>query len=363
MAHEELSPLNITPGAIRFNTDSMKLEYFRIGMEGGSTSSYAGIGTLAAGEWVQITTDTPEVQTGGTRAVMAGRYSGGTHNEIDYVNIDTTGNAIDFGDLLETSYLVSGAASRTRGLFFPGLTNPGTPSYYNRINFITIASTGNAADFGDTLSTAGRNSNSACGDSTRALYSRGILSNATTVNTIEYVTIGELGNTVDFGDLSVARQASAALSSSTRGVWGGGSTPSEGSGSVVIDFVTISTLGNAADFGDLIDGIRREFCAASNSTRGLFMGGSGPGDNDTVQYITIATQGNAIDFGDLSNAFELGAPGASPTRIIHAGGTSPGSNVIDFFNISTLGNAQDFGDRTVAGYGAGGCSNGHGGLG
>ena len=60
MAHEELPPLNITPGAIRFNTDSMKLEYFRIGTEGGSTSSYAGIGTLAAGEWVQITTDTPE---------------------------------------------------------------------------------------------------------------------------------------------------------------------------------------------------------------------------------------------------------------------------------------------------------------
>ena len=62
MAHEELSPLNITPGAIRFNTDSMKLEYFRIGSEGGSTSSYAGIGTLAAGEWVQITTDTPVIQ-------------------------------------------------------------------------------------------------------------------------------------------------------------------------------------------------------------------------------------------------------------------------------------------------------------
>ena len=46
MAHEELPSINITPGAIRFNTDSMKLEYFRIGMEGGSTSSYAGIGTM-----------------------------------------------------------------------------------------------------------------------------------------------------------------------------------------------------------------------------------------------------------------------------------------------------------------------------
>ena len=30
MAHEE-KPLNITPGAIRFNTDSMKLEYYRGG--------------------------------------------------------------------------------------------------------------------------------------------------------------------------------------------------------------------------------------------------------------------------------------------------------------------------------------------
>ena len=218
MAHQENPPLNITPGAIRFNTDSMKLEYFRIGMEGGSTSSYAGIGTQAAGEWVQLTTDSPEIQTGGTRAVMAGRYSGGSQNDIDYVNIDTTGNAIDFGDLLETSYLVSGAASRTRGLFFPGLTNPGTPSFYNRINFITIASTGDAEDFGDTLSTAGRNSNSACGDSTRALYSRGYLSDATTVNTIEYVTIGELGNTVDFGDLTVARMEHTSFSNAHGGL-------------------------------------------------------------------------------------------------------------------------------------------------
>ena len=100
MAHGENAPLNITPGAIRFNTDSMKLEYFRIGMEGGSTSSYAGIGTLAAGEWVQITTDTPDIQTGGTRGLFAGGFvSPATKNEIDYINIATTGDAIDFGNL------------------------------------------------------------------------------------------------------------------------------------------------------------------------------------------------------------------------------------------------------------------------
>ena len=94
MAHEENAPLNITPGAIRFNTDSMKLEYFRIGMEGGSTSSYAGIGTLAAGEWVQITTDSPDIQTGGARAIFSGSYSPSISDAQCYINVDTTGNAI-----------------------------------------------------------------------------------------------------------------------------------------------------------------------------------------------------------------------------------------------------------------------------
>ena len=71
MSHQENAPISITPGAIRFNTDSMKLEYFRIGMEGGNTGSYAGNGPLAAGEWVQITTDSPEIRTGGTRGIHA----------------------------------------------------------------------------------------------------------------------------------------------------------------------------------------------------------------------------------------------------------------------------------------------------
>ena len=87
----------ITPGAIRFNTDSMKLEYYHLGS--------SGIGTLAAGEWVQITTDTPDIQTGGTRGVFSGGFtpspSPGNQDVMDYINIATTGNAIDFGDLTQ----------------------------------------------------------------------------------------------------------------------------------------------------------------------------------------------------------------------------------------------------------------------
>ena len=117
MAHEELPSINITPGAIRFNTDSMKLEYFRIGTEGGSTSSYAGIGTLAAGEWVQITTDTPDIQTGGTRGLISGGTTSSTDtNQIQYVNLDTTGNAIDFGNLTNSIESHAGLSNGHGGL-------------------------------------------------------------------------------------------------------------------------------------------------------------------------------------------------------------------------------------------------------
>ena len=118
MAHGENPPINITPGAIRFNTDSMKLEYFRIGMEGGDTSSYAGIGTLAAGEWVQVTTDTPDIQTGGTRGVIAGGGSPGAvyQDDIEYVTITTLGDAADFGDLTQARAIGNdGASSDSHG--------------------------------------------------------------------------------------------------------------------------------------------------------------------------------------------------------------------------------------------------------
>ena len=107
--------MSITPGAIRFNTDSMKLEYYHLGS--------VGVGTLATGEWVQITTDTPDVQTGGTRGVFSGLggYPNIT-NVMNYVNVDSTGNAIDFGDLTLPTRYGNAVGSRTRGIVYEGIT-------------------------------------------------------------------------------------------------------------------------------------------------------------------------------------------------------------------------------------------------
>ena len=154
MAHEELSPLNITPGAIRFNTDSMKLEYFRISTEGGDTSSSDGRGTVATGEWVQLTTDSPDLQTGGTRGLFMGGGPSVT-DTIDFIAVDTTGDATDFGDLHLTRWTGGSAASRTRAVMAGGeRTSPS--AIVNNIDFGTFASPGNFVDFGDVAGAVGQ---------------------------------------------------------------------------------------------------------------------------------------------------------------------------------------------------------------
>ena len=57
----------------------------------------------------------------------------------------TTGNAIDFGDLTGTDHNGTGGLGNvTRGLFAGG-----SSPHHNRIDYITIATLGAAADFGD----------------------------------------------------------------------------------------------------------------------------------------------------------------------------------------------------------------------
>ena len=73
---------------------------------------------------------------------------------------------------------------------------------------------------------------------------------STYVNSIEYITIATLGNALNFGDLTAVTAESAAMASSTRAINAGGEN---GSASVnIINYVTIASTGNATDFGDLL---------------------------------------------------------------------------------------------------------------
>jgi hypothetical protein len=340
----------IPRGAIRFNTDSNKPELWD------------------GSQWAEFQLSTPNLGRGvDTQPGARGIFIGGLNNspspntlrtEIDYINITSTGDAVDFGDI--TAGRLGGAcSSRTRAIKMGGLESPGI---VQDIDYITIASTGDAIAFGN-LGTGVR-STSSVANATRGIVGGGV----PTTSTMQYVTIASTGNSQTFGTLSSSRSQTMGAASPTRGFFAGGETPTRVN---TIDFITISTLGNAEDFGDLSN-VRSGLNAVSNATRLVF----GMGEDGSVvglnilEYITMATTGNATNFGDLTRAHRLGATAASPVRGVFAGGANdtPASNTttdtIDYINILTEGNAVDFGNLTEGRWQLyNGCvSNAHGGL-
>jgi len=283
---------------------------------------------------------------------------------IDTVNIQSFGNAVNFGDLLSVGYLGACNSNSTRGIYGGGYPAPTPTSQYE---YFTLASSGNSIYFGDLLLN-GTYGKGAVSSSTRGL--RGGYYNA--ANAIEYITMTTLGDGLDFGDLSEGRAYPVGMSNGTRGVYAGGFF---GDGRQVsrstIDYVIIASKGNAVRFGDLTRHMIPNDSAVSNSTRGIVGSGpqfTGPSATNyqqrTSDYITLASEGNAITFGEL---LSLGGAGANTeTRGLFGGGyltPSAKTNIIQYVTMSSTGNALDFGDLAkISAYNAG-CSDSHGGLG
>ena len=299
-------------------------------------------------------------QRGRGRGLFAGGITPTRQNIIEFVNIASTGNIQDFGDLTRALNGAGGCASATRGLFGGGY-NPSVND--NTIEFVTIATTGNAVDFGDLLyapTAPGGLSNN-----TRGIFAGGDAPSS--VNNINFVTISTLGDAKDFGDLlKKRRQNFGSCSSPTRGLFAGGyDDTSPASRTNVIEYITIATAGNGLDFGDLNAQLSFGIAGVSSKTRGVFMGGyAAPAGVNTIQYVTIATTGDAQDFGDLTiSAFARSSGVSNSERGLAAGGATPTlTNTIDYITIATTGDAKDFGDLLVARRHPGGLSDSHGGI-
>jgi hypothetical protein len=309
------------------------------------------------------------VSSAGGRALFVGGWSGtAALNTVDYVTIATAGNATDFGDLATDSQNPIGVSSSTRAVIGGG-TNGAGGNVVNTIEYFTIATPGNGTDFGD-LTVSRQDGGGMC-SSTRGIFAFGYAVTPTFTDAMEYVTIATTGNATDFGDSSIANGAAgnAGLSSTTRGVSGGGAINGGNNYTNTIEYVTIASTGNGTDFGDLTVS-RAGPAGASSSTRGLFAAGIQPNGTreNTIDYITIATTGNATDFGDTTVARYNLAGTSDSTTAVFAGGegneptTTSQQNVIDSVTIATTGNAVDFGDLSVTRGRVDAVSNGHGGL-
>ena len=192
-----LTPKQIPEGAIRYNTDSNKMEVW-IGQK-----------------WMIVSTSSPNLD-GGARGLYSGRSPspGAYVNTVDYITISTAGNAIDFGDQNGAGTYGSTTSDKTRGIIAGG-----HPAHNDVIDFFTIASTGDATDFGNLTSNRWL-MGGGVSSGTRSVFAGGsvLVSGNRSVNTIDYVTIASASNATDFGDAATARVGNGASSNSHGGI-------------------------------------------------------------------------------------------------------------------------------------------------
>ena len=180
-----------------------------------------------------------------TRGAFALGKAPAASNVINYVQIMTTGDSTDFGDLTGNLEEGSACGSQTRGIFNKGNGSVG-------VDYITIASTGNATDFGDDAlgRTDQQRGCGSCSNSVRGFFAGGGANTTETDNSVlRYITIASTGNAFDFGDRTVVARLVTGAASQTKAIFAAGL--GGGVNHNILDYVTITTLGDAMDFGDL----------------------------------------------------------------------------------------------------------------
>jgi len=344
-----------------------------VGSQYGST--FNGFGNFATSTYMVPPGGNTKERNRGRGLIGQGSNTTSPYNvkAISYIEIQSGGTAFDFGDSTNGSmYAMTAVSSSTRAVFAGGHTSQVSPyGNTNLMEFVTISTTANCIDFGD-LNVAAANRVGAS-NQTRGLIAAGFSPSTRNIDKIEIATAGDA---IDYGDLDnqgfYGLNSGGMVSSTTRGLYAGGSGNSAPVAVNTITFSLFSTAGNSTDFGDLTHTNGYFNVGNSNGTRGIFMGGSDIDSpypaTDQIDYVTIASAGNAIDFGSL-NTSRYNAMGASnSTRGVLAGGrinpapTAAATNHMEYVTISTTGNGLDFGELIEPEKAGAGCSDSHGGL-
>ena len=332
------TPQEIPTGAVRFNTDSNKMEVY------------------IGGTWMEVSVSAAGVAGG--RGVFSSRYTPSNNDVIDYIKLSSGGTAVDFGNMTSSRSHSSTGSSRTRGIIMGGAT----PSMLNSVEQIEIATAANATDFGDL--TQARTQSAGASNNTRVVLHGG--QTPSNVNTIDFGTIDISRDFVDFGNARAGIAIAAPCESPIRAVFTGGEGALENQG-----HITFATTGDEVSFGDILGnsgGSLRYGRGASNGVRGLVFGGLNPSPSKTneIMQVNIPSLGNAVHFGDMSGyrGGSVGGTTGDSIRAVYAGGDNGTDEIttIDSVLFATMGNTVEFGDLTVAGGGINGLSDCHGGL-
>ena len=271
--------------------------------------------------------------------IMTGRdSSSGTIRSVDRINITTLGNAVyDSEDLPSggsgTSHNSAACSDATKAFQAGG-------SGSDFIHTKNYANGSTAVDFGDL--TVARNELGGYSNTTRGIFG-GAAGGFYGIGTIDYITMASAGDATDFGDFSAANrnQQCEAGGSTTRAIYVGFESDKKKS-----DYITPSSTGNGTNYGDTSSDHNNAF-VASNLTRIIVAAAYTGGDQ--IEYNTISSTGSFSNFGNCTNG-GWGAAVANSTRCVFAGGNQSGTakNTIEYITIASTGNTTDFGDLVAA---------------
>jgi len=320
------------PGALFYNKDFRTIEYWD------------------GNFWRQV-----DNVAGGGRGLQIGGYKPGVvHTYVQTFNIATGGEATFFGTpAMANPYETAGFGSRTRAF------NATDGSYTQQIDYYTVATQSNGIDFGNLTVTGGYGS--ALSSQTRGLIGVGYIHPSPGANSkvIDYVEMATTGNAIEFGNNTRIGNSRAGLSDGIRGVWAGnGGSPDPSS---TVDLNIISSKGSAVDYGDT--SYKYNSVGASNNVRGILT------NLDGLESYNLSSGGNAVEFGDRPTNMTQSNCTASHTRVVIAGGRDNGSpsqtftDALEYVNIASTGSSINFGNLSEVTASGAGYSDSHGGLG
>ena len=164
-----------------------------------------------------------------TRGIFCGGYgsfspdvnSPYAYNRMQLITIASKGNTTRFGELNVGGARGGAGGNSVRGVWGGGVNLPSS-AMNALIEYVIIASEGNGTNFGE-LTVARRNSPEVNDSSTRAVFCGGIAADGTApaaTNYMDYITIASAGNAVDFGDVTGKIKGQGAISDSHGGLGG-----------------------------------------------------------------------------------------------------------------------------------------------
>ena len=250
------------PQGVAFDT----IQYHVIPVQGESAIDF---GNLTQGRAY------PSAAGDGTRAIFHGGAAPAPQDSgtvtCQKITTQTLGNATSIGEISTAKMMTFGGSNGTRGIIAGGTTGANPSNTFSRIDYYTMATftSGNAAEFGN-LSNAfshgtGTNYGGSASNTSRFLFMMGGYAPSggqSVSDQCVYINIANTGNASDFGDSSWRVYKMAGFNNATRGGWGGGYLNNYYNH---MAYFTIGTLGNTTSFGDLTSHDLSEMGACSGA--------------------------------------------------------------------------------------------------